>query len=105
MVRSLKPVLIILTGILPAMFATAGEFTTFKNDQGVDLFFDYTGEVMSNVSGGDRTGSGYNGLASFGIDADLNQALGWQGLTLRLSGMDLHGSGIGSQLANNIRSA
>ena len=51
MVRLSKPVLIILTGILPAVFATAGEFTTFKNDQGIDLFFDYTGEVMSNVSG------------------------------------------------------
>ena len=100
MVRSLKPVLIILTGILTAMFTTAGEFTTFKNDQGIDLFFDYTGEVMSNVSGGDHTGSGYNGLASFGIDADLGQALGWQGLTLRLSGMDLHGSGIGSRVGD-----
>ena len=83
MVRLSKPVLIILTGILPAVFATAGEITTFKNDQGIDLFFDYTGEVMSNVSGGDHTGAGYNGLASFGIDADLGQALGWQGLTLR----------------------
>ena len=100
MVRSLKPVLIILTGILPAVFTTAGEFTTFKNDQGINLFFDYTGEVMSNVSGGDHTGSGYNGLASFGIDADLGQALGWQGLTLRLSGMDLHGSGIGSRVGD-----
>ena len=45
--------------------ATAGEFTTFKNDQGIDLFFDYTAEVMSNVSGGDHTGTGYNGLAYF----------------------------------------
>ena len=68
------------------MFATAGEFTTFKNDQGVDLFFDYTGEVMSNVSGGDRTGSGYNGLASFGIDADLGQAIGWDDSNDRLFG-------------------
>ena len=57
--------------------ATAGEFTTFKSDQGIDLFFDYTAEVMSNVSGGDHTGTGYNGLASFGIEADLGQALGW----------------------------
>ena len=100
MVRSSKPVLIILTGILPVVFASAGEFTTFKNDQGIDLFFDYTGEVMSNVSGGDHTGSGYNGLASFGIDVDLGQAIGWQGLTLRLSGMDLHGSGIGSRVGD-----
>ena len=80
--------------------ATAGEFTTFKNDQGIDLFFDYTAEVMSNVSGGDHTGTGYNGLASFGVEADLGQALGWQGLTLRLSGMDLHGSGIGSRVGD-----
>ena len=96
----MKAIFIFLVGVLLLSFATAGEFTTFKNDQGIDLFFDYTGEVMSNVSGGDRTGSGYNGLASFGIDADLNQALDWQGLTLRLSGMELHGSGISSRVGD-----
>ena len=79
---------------------TAGEFTTFKNEHGIDLFFDYTGEAMSNVSGGDHTGTGYNGLLSFGVDADLGQALGWDGITMRLSGMDLHGSGISNRVGD-----
>jgi len=89
-----------LATILPLSFATAGEFTTYKNDQGVDLFFDYTGEVLSNASGGDHTGTGYNGLISFGVEADLGQALGWEGVTIRLSGMNLHGSGIGSRVGD-----
>ena len=84
-------------GVLPLSLATSGEFTTFKNDHGIDLFFDYTGEVLSNVSGGDHTGTGYNGLASFGIESDLGQAIGWEGVKMHLSGMDLHGSGIGSR--------
>ena len=96
----MKAISIFLVGVLLLSFATAGEFTTFKNDQGIDLFFDYTGEVMSNVSGGDHTGSGYNGLASFGINADLGQAIGLKGLTLRLSGMELHGSGISSRVGD-----
>jgi len=96
----LKSISIFLASVLLLSVGTAGEFTTFKNDQGIDLFFDYTGEVMSNVSGGDYTGSGYNGLASFGIDADLGQAIGWQGLTLRLSGIELHGSGISSRVGD-----
>ncbi len=91
---------IFLAGILSLSHSTAGEFTTYRNGQGIDLFFDYTGEVMSNVSGGDKTGTGYNGLASFGIEADLGQALGWEGVTMRLSGMDLHGSGIDSHVGD-----
>ena len=89
-----------MAGILSLSHSTAGEFTTYRNGQGIDLFFDYTGEVMSNVSGGDHTGTGYNGLASFGIEADLGQALGWEGVTMRLSGMDLHGSGIDSHVGD-----
>ena len=89
-----------MAGILSLSHSTAGEFTTYRNGQGIDLFFDYTGEVMSNVSGGDHTGTGYNGLASFGIEADLGQALGWEGVTMRLSGIDLHGSGIDSHVGD-----
>ncbi|MAZ12045.1 MAG: hypothetical protein CMO71_04440, partial [Verrucomicrobiales bacterium] len=51
---------------LPFAASQAGEFSTWGNDRGIDLFFDYSSEVMSNVSGGERTGTGYNGLASFG---------------------------------------
>lgn len=89
-----------MAGILSLSHSTAGEFTTYRNGQGIDLFFDYSGEVMSNVSGGDKTGTGYNGLASFGIEADLGQALGWEGVTMRLSGIDLHGSGIDSHVGD-----
>ena len=79
---------------LPFAASQAGEFSTWGNDRGIDLFFDYSSEVISNVSGGERTGTGYNGLASFGLDVDLEQSAGWKGTSFRLSGMDLHGSGI-----------
>lgn len=78
----------------------AGEFTTWGNDKGIDIFLDYSAEVISNVSGGERTGTGYNGLSSFGLDADLGQALGWEGTSLRVSGLDLHGSGIRSRVGD-----
>ena len=83
--------------ILPIAGSQAGEFSTWGNDRGIDLFFDYSSEVMSNVSGGARTGTGYNGLTSFGLDIDLGQAAGWKATSFRLSGMDLHGSGIASR--------
>ena len=78
----------------------SGEFSTWGNDRGIDLFFDYSSEVMSNVSGGQRTGTGYNGLTSFGLDIDLDQAAGWEGASFRLSGIDLHGSGIASRVGD-----
>ena len=86
--------------VLQMVTIHAGEFTKWGNDKGVDIFFDYTAEVMSNVSGGERTGTGYNGLSSFGLDADLGEAFGWEGIILRLSGMDLHGSGISSRVGD-----
>ena len=45
----------------------AGDFTTWGNDKGIDIFLDYSAEVISNGSGGERTGTGYNGLSSFGL--------------------------------------
>ena len=45
----------------------AGEFTTWGNDKGIDIFLDYSAEVISNVSGGERTGKSCNGLSSFGL--------------------------------------
>ena len=82
---------------LPLFSSQAGEFSTWGNDRGIDLFFDYSSEVMSNLAGGERTGTGYNGLTSFGLDVDLDPAIGWKGTSFRLSGMDLHGSGIASR--------
>ena len=92
--------ILIAAFVLPLAGAHGGEFTTWGNDKGLDIFLDYSGEVMSNVSGGERTGTGYNGLTSIGLDADLGQALGWEGMMLRVSGLDLHGSGIGSRVGD-----
>ena len=99
-ISNIKRDTLLLTLAMPVAATQAGEFTTWGNDQGLDIFFDYSSEVMSNVSGGERSGTGYNGLASFGLEADLGQPLGWEGTSLKLSGMDLHGSGIGSRVGD-----
>ena len=99
-ISNIKRDTLLLTLALPVAATQAGEFTTWGNDQGLDIFFDYSSEVMSNVSGVERSGTGYNGLASFGLEADLGQPLGWEGISLKLSGMDLHGSGIGSRVGD-----
>ena len=96
----MKSTTLLSAAALSVATAQAGEFTTWGNDKGIDIFLDYSAEVMSNVTGGERTGTGYNGLSSFGLDADLGQALGWEGTTLRVSGMDLHGSGIASRVGD-----
>ena len=93
----MKRATLFMSIVLPIAGSQAGEFSTWGNDRGIDLFFDYSSEVMSNVSGGERTGTGYNGLTSFGLDVDLGQAVGWEGTSFRLSGIDLHGSGIASR--------
>ena len=90
----------LLTLILLATGAHASKFTTLGNDQGIDPYLDYSTEIMSNVSGGDHTGTGYNGLVSLGLDADLGQMLGWESTSIRVSALQLHGSGIANRVGD-----
>jgi porin len=63
-------------------------------EQGILLTLAYTGEVLGNVSGGLDTGSEYQGLLDFMIDADLSKSLGWNGASARLNPMWIEGTGL-----------
>ena len=48
-------------------------------DDGFDFTATYTSQVWGNTVGGLRTGATYFGLLQFGLAADLEKAIGWQG--------------------------
>ena len=72
-----------------------GDWGGGRNDlsaKGIDFSFGYTGEVMSNRSGGMDIGSVYNGLGEFGVDLDLQKLTpGWNAGSFRINSIWLHG--------------
>src|SRR5947208_683840 len=65
----------------PDKFLTGdwGGVRTDLSNSGVNFIFNYTGEVLSNVSGGRSTGSAYDGLLLSGVDIDIEKLGGWKG--------------------------
>jgi porin len=60
---------------------------------GVEYGFVYTGEVLSNASGGLRRGTIYDGKLEGFVRADLGKMAGWDGLTFYANAFQLHGTG------------
>jgi porin len=49
------------------------------SDSGFDFTATYTAQVWGNVVGGIEQNAAYFGLLQFGLDADLEKAIGWKG--------------------------
>jgi hypothetical protein len=60
-------------------------------DQGIAIPATYTAEVFSNVQGGMKRGSSYDGAFLPQIDVDLDKLMGWQGGSFRASMIQGHG--------------
>ncbi|MEO8204805.1 MAG: carbohydrate porin [Chthoniobacterales bacterium] len=70
-----------------------GARTKLKN-RGMDIFGGYSAEVWGNPTGGFQQGSVYTGLLNFGVNLDLEKAVGWKGATMRTNWLWLSGSNI-----------
>jgi porin len=52
-------------------------------DRGVEFISTYTGQVWGNLAGGQQTGAAYLQVLQFGLNADLEKAVGWRGGSFR----------------------
>lgn len=67
-------------------------FRTRLVDRGVHFQFGYLGETMSNLSGGLRGGTSYNGLGELAVELDLHKLNpAWPEFLFRASSLWLHG--------------
>jgi len=71
-------------------------------EKGYEFTFEYTAEAFSNVSGGVKTGSVYNGLGYGSVDVDAEKVLGWNGASLRLATLWTHGVSPGQYTGNEL---
>jgi porin len=61
--------------------------------KGVQFQLNYIGEVLGNVSGGERTGAIAEQQFNLIIDADLEKMFGWQGAAVHANGYWIAGTG------------
>lgn len=74
---------------------------TVLEDKGVEIFGGYTVEVWGNTTGGLKQGAVYTGLLDFGVNLDLEKAVGWQGASMSTTWLWLSGRDASEDLAGN----
>ena len=79
-----------------------GGLRTVLADIGVTFTASYIGEVFTNVQGGMKRGTTYDGLFLPQIDVDLEKLAGWQGATFQVSMLEAHGQSIATRYVGNL---
>lgn len=69
---------------------------------GLNLGFEYLGEFFSNVSGGIRTGTVYQGRFEMAAELDLEKLVGWEGGTIFANAYQIHGRGLSPDFLGNL---
>jgi carbohydrate-selective porin OprB len=68
---------------------------------GAEVFGSYTAEVWGNVTGGLKQGGLYIGLLTFGLNLDLEKAVGWNGASVNMTWLWLSGGDASDDLVGN----
>ncbi len=83
-------------------FGNFGGFRTDLEDRGITFFGGYAVEVWGNPTGGVKRGAVYTGLLSFGVDLDLGELVGLDGLSFHSSWLWLSGRNASEDLTGNV---
>ena len=86
-------------------YADLGGLRSALAEKGIAFELDYTGEVLTNTSGGIKRGTVYEGLLQLGVDADLGKLVGWDGATFHVSAFQIHGRGLSTYNLENLMTA
>ncbi len=70
-------------------------------DHGVDFFASYQAEGWGNTTGGLEQGAVYTGLLRFGLNLDLDKAIGWHGASMGTTWLWLSGRDASADLVGN----
>jgi len=82
---------------LPPELADPGGVRSALANQGITFSVNYIGEVFGNASGGFKQGTYYDGRLEVAVSADLEQMLGWKGLSFFANGYQIHGQTISAE--------
>jgi porin len=73
--------------------------------RGLSFTFNYIGEALGNVRGGERRLGTYEGRFEMTFEADLEKAVNWPGATFHVTGYQIHGRGLSAHALGNLLAA
>ena len=79
---------------LPRALADPAGVRSALGRRGVIFGVNYIGEVLANPTGGYAQGAFYDGRLELAVQADLEKALGWSGLSFFVNAYQIHGDSI-----------
>lgn len=85
-----------------ALLGPLGGARPALGEQGITVQMALTAEVLSNVSGGLDTGTRYEHLFDFVLDADLQKFLGWSGGSARVNPFWIEGQGVSRDFSGDL---
>lgn len=71
-------------------------------DAGIKLGATEISEGLSDVGGGARTGTVYEGRTEFDLDLDLDKLGGWSGAAVHVNAFQIHGRGLSGNYTGNL---
>jgi porin len=81
-----------------------GGVRTRLEESGITLSLQEQSEVWSNVAGGLRRGTVYDGVTTASVNLDLEKALGWTGTSIFANAYQIHGRGPTPNLVGSLQS-
>ncbi len=84
--------------------AALGDWWGLRNmldDSGVEISASYTNNIAGNPVGGIDQGFTYCDNTSFGVALDFDKLIGWQGMTLTVSGLNRDGTSLSQDYLGN----
>ena len=79
-----------------------GGLRTGLDRYGVTLSLTDLSDVMGNASGGRKQGITYNALTTLTLRLDMQEAFGWDGGTINVSGLQIRGRGLNGFYLNDL---
>ena len=70
--------------------------------RGIEIGVSYIGDVLSNLKGGLRRGTVYQGRLDVQVDADLGTLMGRDGLSFHANAYQIHGTGLSRYYVGNL---
>lgn len=84
--------------------AFTGDWWGIRNmldDDGVEISLTYTNNIAGNPVGGMSAGFTYCDNFSFGVELDMEKLIGWNGLSITVSGLNRDGSNLSQEYIGN----
>ncbi|MCK9589876.1 MAG: carbohydrate porin [Terrimicrobiaceae bacterium] len=85
----------------PALSGDWWGVRNYMDDSGVEISASYTNNIAGNPVGGAHAGFTYTDNLSFGLELNMEQLIGWKGLTLTASGLNRAGSSLSQDYVGN----